>query len=93
MSERQRTTESGAAASSRADWDVESVVEQIWSDLEGTVTRPTIRQELSEVILRFEGAPIQTYVPIFARRRTVERLRDASPGIAPEGLARDEKAA
>jgi len=70
--------EPGATASSYPDWDMEPVVEQVWKDLGGTITRPAIRLELTDVILSFERAPVQTFVPIFLRRRTVERLRTGS---------------
>jgi hypothetical protein len=63
-----------AIASSNRDWDVETLKEQIWNDLEGTVTRSTVRQALAQVIPRYENARIQTYVPIFLREETVERL-------------------
>lgn len=87
MHENTLATEPGATASSYSGWDVEPVVEQVWKDLGGTVTRPAIRQELADVILSFERAPIQTFVPIFVRRRTVERLRTRSTGIAKKESA------
>ena len=63
------------------DWDVQPVVEQIWSDLGGNVAQPAIRLELAHVIASFERVPIQTFVPTFVRRRTVERLRNGSSGV------------
>jgi hypothetical protein len=83
MNDSQQVIESGATPDSRPDWDVESVIEQVWGDLGGTFTRSTIRQEVEEVIPVFKDARIQTYVPLFVRKRTVERLRDGSSGVAP----------
>jgi hypothetical protein len=67
----------GAIANSNPDWDVETLIEQIWNDLEGTVTRSTIRQVLGQVIPRYENARIRTYVPIFLCKETVEQLHAA----------------
>lgn len=62
-------------SSGQPDWDPEIVIEQVWTELEGEVTRSTIRAVLTEVIHKYEHAPIQTFVPIFIRRETVERAR------------------
>ena len=62
-------------ATSYPDWDVETLVEQIWNDLLGTVTRSSIRQVLTEVIPNYESARVQTFVPIFVHKETVKRLR------------------
>lgn len=75
MNDSQPTIDSGATGSGHPDWDVETVVEQVWTDLGGTVSRPAIRREVAEVICAFEDARITTYVPLFVRKRTVERLR------------------
>ena len=60
------------------EWEVEPVVEQVWSDLGGGVTRSDIRREIENVLPIFKGARITTYVPIFVRQRTVARLRTGS---------------
>jgi hypothetical protein len=89
VSDSQQKIDSGATASNELDWDVESVVDQIWGDLGGTVTRPAIRRELAQVILAFSDARVKTYVPIFVRRQTVERLRSGHQGgPAREALVR-----
>jgi hypothetical protein len=72
--------DSGVTANHELNWDVEAVVEQIWNDLGGTVTRPAIRKELAKVIPAFQDARVTTYVPIFVRRRTVERLQSGHRG-------------
>jgi hypothetical protein len=76
--------------SSYPDWDVETLIEKIRNDLGGTVSRSPIRQVVMEIIPRYESARIQTYVPIFVHKETVERLRvglaevarDSTPGRA-----------
>jgi hypothetical protein len=80
MSESWPELESKAVTGGYPDWDVESVVEQIWSDLGGAVERPAIHREVAKVIPVFKDARITTYVPLFVRKRTVERLQDASSG-------------
>ena len=75
MNSRSLETDDGAIAKDLLDLDVESIVEQVWNDLQGVVDRPAIRYEIGEVIPAFAGARIRTYVPIFVRRNTVRRLR------------------
>jgi len=82
MSESEPYTESKPFAGTNPDWDVQLGVEQIWSDLGGTLSRTAIRQEVAEVIPVFDDARITTYVPIFVRRRTLARLRTGSPEFA-----------
>lgn len=71
-------SESKPYAGTHPEWDLQLVVEQIWSDLGGAVSRTAIRQEVAEVIPIFADVRITTYVPIFVRRRTVARLRTGS---------------
>ena len=85
MSASRPELESGEVAGGNLDWDVESLVEQIWTDLGGQVSRLAIRQQVADVVPAFQDARITTYVPIFVRRRTVEQLRAGLSGIAPKG--------
>ena len=87
MSESKPEIENEASTGGHPGWDVEPVVEQIWGDLGGIVTRPAIRLEIEQVLPAFEGARITTYVPLFVRRRTVARLRTGWSGVTPQGHA------
>ena len=58
-----------------ADWDIDSLTEQILVELNGAASRSTIQEVLSEVLPRYENVRIQTFVPIFVRRDVIERLR------------------
>jgi hypothetical protein len=78
MSESKPYTENKPYTGTHPDWDVQLVVEQIWSDLGGAVSRTAIRQEVAQVIPAFADARITTYVPIFVRRRTLAQLRTGS---------------
>jgi hypothetical protein len=60
---------------SSADYVDDALVEAIWLELEGYAERERIREVASEVARDFQGASITQFVPIFVRRRTVERLR------------------
>ena len=62
----------------RSDWNVETITEQIWSGLNGAVTRSAIQETLRAVIPRYEDARIHTFVPIFIRRDAIIRLRAAT---------------
>lgn len=68
------------------DWDVETITEQIWSDLNGAVNRSVIQEMLLEVIPGYENVRIRTYVPIFIRRDAIKRLRATRAPIASPGI-------
>ncbi|HEX6384462.1 MAG TPA: hypothetical protein VF177_07315 [Anaerolineae bacterium] len=53
----------------------EQLVEDIWDDLEGRVTRENILQVAIEVATKFQDAAVTSFVPIFIRRQTSERLK------------------
>jgi hypothetical protein len=83
MNESKPKTSNGTVASRYPDWDVETLIEQIWNDLGGRVSPSPIRQVVMEIIPRYESARVQTYVPIFVHRETVERLRVGLAEVAP----------
>lgn len=84
MSESWPKLESREVAGDTLDLDVESLVEQIWTDLGGQVSRLAIRHQVADVVPAFQDARITTYVPIFVRRRTVEQLRAGLPENTPK---------
>ena len=74
-----------AVSKTPGDWNVETIIEQIFSDLNGVVTRSTIQKVLTEVVPRYEKARIQTFVPIFIRRDAFNQLQSMQvPFAAPE---------
>lgn len=75
MNESVLKIESGHDDGIRPTWNDEAIVDRIWLDLQGTVDRSIIRQELMQVIPGFQKAHVQTYVPIFLHRVTLERIR------------------
>ena len=53
----------------------DDMVEAIWRELEGYAEREEIREVATEVATEFRKASVTQFVPIFVRRRTLERLR------------------
>lgn len=54
----------------------EVLIESIWRDLGGQVTRERIRQVAATVAAEFRDVMETTFLPIFIQRRTRERLED-----------------
>ena len=52
----------------------DSLIEQIWDDLDGQVTRGQIRQVVTEIAAEFRTATVTAFVPIFIRRQAREKL-------------------
>ena len=52
----------------------DSLIEQIWHDLDGHVTREQVRQVVTEIAAEFRTATITAFVPIFIRRQAREKL-------------------
>jgi len=71
----------------QGDWDVDTVTEQIFGELNGTVARSTIQEVIKDVIPKYEGAPIQTFVPIFIRRDAVDQLKAMQALFATPAMA------
>ncbi len=57
------------------DYLDDSLIEQIWQDLGGQVSRERIRQIAAEAAAEFRTATVTAFVPVFVRRRTLERLQ------------------
>ena len=58
----------------------EVLVEQIWRDVQGNVSRMQIQQLVREANSEFAQAKVTTYVPIFVRRQLYEKLRSRLNG-------------
>ncbi len=53
----------------------QEVVDQIWHDLAEQVARPRVAEVAQEVAAGFGDVKITTYLPLFVRRLSVDRLR------------------
>jgi phage FluMu protein gp41 len=54
---------------------LDDLVDQIWQDLDGQVSREQVRQITAEVAAEFHKATITTFVPIFVRRQALRKLK------------------
>ncbi|MFN2136379.1 MAG: carbohydrate-binding domain-containing protein, partial [Candidatus Promineifilaceae bacterium] len=53
----------------------DTLIEKVWQDLDGEASHEQIRAVINEVALKYEDAPVQTFVPILIHRRALEQLR------------------
>ena len=56
----------------------DSVVEKLWHDLDGRVSRQQIARAVTQIAARFEKATVTAFVPIFIHRQALEHLRHDS---------------
>ncbi|MGB3715859.1 MAG: CYTH domain-containing protein [Candidatus Promineifilaceae bacterium] len=59
------------------DWDVEAIVEQVWSNLDGRLPRSTIGTTVVRLLQKYDDAVIRIYVPLLVHREATELLRTA----------------
>ena len=57
-----------------SQFDLEAIIEKIWVDLGGSVTRSDIKSVLIEAAPKYADARIMTYVPIFLAKEVRRRL-------------------
>ena len=84
MSEKKLNNMDVTTDTDRVSWDEEKVIEQVWKDFHGMVTRSTIEQLISEVIQKYKGALIRTYIPILVQKEVVDQLRAGLPVSTPD---------
>jgi hypothetical protein len=93
MNESELKLGNNAVSKTQADWNVDTIAEQIFSDLNGSFTLSTIQEVLKEVIPKYASARIQIYVPIFIRRDAVNQLKSMQAPYAAPDMARNAAAA
>jgi hypothetical protein len=64
-----------ASAQEHPAGELETLIDQVWNDLQGQVSRATIQQALLEIIPKYQDATVTTFVPLFIRRDAVNTLR------------------
>lgn len=52
-----------------------SIIEKVWQDLDGQLSREQIGSLVAEIALEFQDATVKAFVPIFIHREAVERLK------------------
>ena len=68
-----RTTESASAPI-----DAESLIDQVWQDMDQTVPRPIVAQTVERLLAKYRDGAIQTYVPVLVRREARDLLRSVN---------------
>ena len=53
----------------------DALVEILWKDLDGQVSRQQIAGAVAQIAAQFEKATVTAFVPIFVRRQALEYLR------------------
>jgi hypothetical protein len=56
------------------DYVDDALVETLWQDLDGQVSRQQIARAVTQIAARFEKATVTAFVPIFVRRQALEHL-------------------
>ena len=54
----------------------EFLIEKLWQDLDGQISREQIVHAVTEISFRFQDASVTAFVPIFIRRLAFEELKD-----------------
>jgi len=60
------------------------LVEAIWRELERQSPRERVRCVVAEIANGFQDAKVKTFLPIFIRRRAIERLKHEMNEIASQ---------
>ena len=70
----------------------DSLVENVWHDLNGRLPRERVRCVVNQVARGFQNAAVKTFLPIFIQRRALERLRQEiiEEAAAYDGLLDEE---
>jgi hypothetical protein len=55
--------------------DYDSLVEKVWLELQGNLSREQIGRMVAEIARQYEDAPVQTFVPILVHRQVVDALK------------------
>jgi hypothetical protein len=65
------------------DYVDDSLVEKLWHDLDGQVSRQQIAGAVAEMAARFEQATVTAFVPIFIHRQALEQLKGLLASTSP----------
>ena len=58
--------------------DLDIVVELVWLDLPGTISRDTVRQTVSSLYKEYDEAKVRTFIPVIIQRRAKALLLQGS---------------
>ena len=66
----------------KTDWNIDTIGNEIFHDLNGSVNISVIQETLKGIIPRYENARIQTYIPILIRREAEKLLQAMQDSLA-----------
>ena len=72
-----------------SDWDIETMIDQVWRQLQGQVSRAAIQAVILEIVPRYENARVTTYIPVLIHREAVDTLRIRLDDARPDRPIRD----
>ena len=65
---------------SKREEDLNIIVELVWLDMQGTISRDIVRQTVSSLFEEYDEAKVRNYLPIIIQRRAKALLLQESSG-------------
>ena len=75
MNESMLIDESGVQANGHSNDDIKAMTEELYREMQGTVSRAVVEHTLITLFARYEDARVQLFVPILVRRQAKDLLR------------------
>ena len=60
------------------NWDVEAIVDHVWSKLDGKVPRSAVYTTVIRLLEKYDDAVIKLFVPLLVQREATKILRSAA---------------
>ena len=71
---------SASIIASKHQEELDTVVELVWLDLQGTISRDIVRQTVSTLFEEYDEAKVKNFIPIIIQRRAKALLLQGSSG-------------
>jgi hypothetical protein len=68
--------EGGLTIDDHSEWDIEALTEEVWLELDGTVSRTEVELTVLNLFAKYEDAHVRHFVPVVVRRRALLILRE-----------------
>lgn len=76
MSRNVLTSKDSVQDGGRSDWNINAMIEELFNEMNGSVSRSIVEQTLVTLFANYEDAPIKRFVPILVRRQAKDLLRE-----------------
>ena len=74
---------SNNSTTSKREEDLNTIVDLVWLDLQGSISRGIVRQTVSSLFKEYNGAKVRSFIPIIVQRRAkVLLLKGSYSGIS-----------